>query len=487
MELDQTTFYSIFGLSSKASEKEIRRSYIKLARELHPDKSKSDSSAEIFKIVVHAHSVLTDLEKKSFYDNSLKEKGLFHYNSSTSKQHSSPSQYVETVTNSKNISKETIIITKAKANRKSKPYEQQPYGFGAYEKFKSYDNGNIPKSHKINATETDVKSEKKHENNATNKKDDHIENSVSSEETFIQKEKNTKNSRTFSHSDDKEGNDEQQFPSKRVHLQVKGLRQNKIFNNNNNRSKGKKKNTSGSMSDNSFKESINADIQGPLNDLLNKFKERKIENNYTKFKKEERKFDLNLEDLSLDDYIEAKSKPLRIREPVLQSISLKELYKTLPKDEYEVFDMNKLKKSLKSVPEIKRLKTLNSNTNSNITQVNETEFDITNIYSQLPTVIDFPDRINSLQEVRHIKERITDFTLHCNQIKLILLTTLNDQLSNDINSKAAFLDSGDSNSWLRNKLYDMNITKILTELQDRQYTVAAKYQKLFNEVPNFFQ
>lgn len=62
--LDRTTYYSILGLTSNATSLEVHKSYLKLARLLHPDKTKSDKCEELFKAVVHAHSVLTDKDEK---------------------------------------------------------------------------------------------------------------------------------------------------------------------------------------------------------------------------------------------------------------------------------------------------------------------------------------------------------------------------------------------------------------------------------------
>jgi len=63
--------YSILGLSRGADSGEIRRQYLKLSRQFHPDKVSSDQkeSAEArFKGISEAYEILSDDQKRSFYD-----------------------------------------------------------------------------------------------------------------------------------------------------------------------------------------------------------------------------------------------------------------------------------------------------------------------------------------------------------------------------------------------------------------------------------
>ncbi len=63
--------YSILELSRNAEPSEIRRSYLKLSRQYHPDKaSESDRVANEakFKEISTAYEILNDPEKKAFYD-----------------------------------------------------------------------------------------------------------------------------------------------------------------------------------------------------------------------------------------------------------------------------------------------------------------------------------------------------------------------------------------------------------------------------------
>lgn len=62
-------FYAELGVSSTASADEIKKSYRKLARDLHPDKNPGDARSEAkFKSVGEAYSVLSNVESRKKYD-----------------------------------------------------------------------------------------------------------------------------------------------------------------------------------------------------------------------------------------------------------------------------------------------------------------------------------------------------------------------------------------------------------------------------------
>lgn len=67
--MEYKDYYKILGVSRDADEKEIKKSFRRLAREYHPDMNKGDKSAEEkFKEVNEAYEVLSDKEKRSRYD-----------------------------------------------------------------------------------------------------------------------------------------------------------------------------------------------------------------------------------------------------------------------------------------------------------------------------------------------------------------------------------------------------------------------------------
>ncbi|MBW3085059.1 Curved DNA-binding protein [Austwickia sp. TVS 96-490-7B] len=62
-------FYSILGVPADADDKDIKKRYRKLARDLHPDSNPGDSGAEQrFKEIGEAYAVLSDAEQRKQYD-----------------------------------------------------------------------------------------------------------------------------------------------------------------------------------------------------------------------------------------------------------------------------------------------------------------------------------------------------------------------------------------------------------------------------------
>src|SRR3978361_1368338 len=62
-------FYAVLGVGKSASTEEIKKSYRKLARELHPDHNPGNTEAEEkFKAASEAYDVLSDDKKRKEYD-----------------------------------------------------------------------------------------------------------------------------------------------------------------------------------------------------------------------------------------------------------------------------------------------------------------------------------------------------------------------------------------------------------------------------------
>lgn len=63
-----TDYYALLGVARDADADEIKRSYRKLARELHPDVNPDPTAVDRFKEVTAAYEVLSDPEKRQMYD-----------------------------------------------------------------------------------------------------------------------------------------------------------------------------------------------------------------------------------------------------------------------------------------------------------------------------------------------------------------------------------------------------------------------------------
>jgi curved DNA-binding protein len=67
--MENIDYYKILGVDRKASDKELKKAFRKLARKYHPDVNSGDSEAvEMFKKINEANEVLSDPEKRKQYD-----------------------------------------------------------------------------------------------------------------------------------------------------------------------------------------------------------------------------------------------------------------------------------------------------------------------------------------------------------------------------------------------------------------------------------
>jgi curved DNA-binding protein len=69
MSVEFKNYYDVLGVSSNASDAEIKKAFRKLARKYHPDIAKDKSGSEIkFKEINEANEVLSDPDKRRKYD-----------------------------------------------------------------------------------------------------------------------------------------------------------------------------------------------------------------------------------------------------------------------------------------------------------------------------------------------------------------------------------------------------------------------------------
>ena len=64
---DDDHYYTL-GIHSKASERDIKTAYRKLALQYHPDKNKEVGAEDIFKQATAAYAVLSDQTTRRRYD-----------------------------------------------------------------------------------------------------------------------------------------------------------------------------------------------------------------------------------------------------------------------------------------------------------------------------------------------------------------------------------------------------------------------------------
>ena len=65
---NEETLYDLLGVSSDASQGEIKAAYRNLAKRYHPDVNKSEEASKRMSDINHAYSVLGDPAKRSAYN-----------------------------------------------------------------------------------------------------------------------------------------------------------------------------------------------------------------------------------------------------------------------------------------------------------------------------------------------------------------------------------------------------------------------------------
>lgn len=63
-----TDYYSLLGLPRNATDEQIKKAYRRMAMEYHPDRNSSPGAHEQFKEINEAYEVLSDPQKRAYYD-----------------------------------------------------------------------------------------------------------------------------------------------------------------------------------------------------------------------------------------------------------------------------------------------------------------------------------------------------------------------------------------------------------------------------------
>ena len=61
-------YYSVLGLPRNATDEQVKKAYRKLAMEYHPDRNGNPGAHEHFKEINEAYEVLSDPQKRAYYD-----------------------------------------------------------------------------------------------------------------------------------------------------------------------------------------------------------------------------------------------------------------------------------------------------------------------------------------------------------------------------------------------------------------------------------
>jgi DnaJ family protein C protein 25 len=72
--------YDVLGVDKEATSSEIKKAYYKLSLKYHPDKNSDPGADSIFKAVVNAYEVLSDVETRNGYDESVLHPERYYQN-----------------------------------------------------------------------------------------------------------------------------------------------------------------------------------------------------------------------------------------------------------------------------------------------------------------------------------------------------------------------------------------------------------------------
>ncbi|EDO18523.1 hypothetical protein Kpol_2001p27 [Vanderwaltozyma polyspora DSM 70294] len=518
MKIDETTYYSVLGLPTTANKKDIHKSYLRLARKLHPDKSKSNDFEELFKVVVQAHSILTDISSKQEYDAILKRKGLSNYTPLGYKEHTKKQNQSNNLNQqdaSKNSKKNDGVPTQSKVTRKNKPYEQQPYGFGL-----DFNEGSKMKKDKQKGRNTSKNSKEQQGSQETTNTSENLQRNAKGN-------KNNKNPRkdrfhTLDNSLDTENDNKRRNIKKAKDRTSKD--QNTYSHTNYQRKRNKVKFTQGSIRmRNPEATQSNPDLQNdwdPLKDIISQFGNSNIQDDFgienIKPSSDPRTFEL--EDLSLDceyDFVESNS---RVRRANMQNVFINEMDRLMINDP---LDMSSIKHSLYSIPYTKRQKTSQSTYTFNDQNYRFTERlprqensegpfgEIPSVFESstgtmenhrsdfnlrgrpetrendniiIPEMMHFPDAVTSKEEEVSLKTRFNHFNEDCNRTKEYILKVLKNRISVDKDLSDMMTVPEYHSLILATKSFDVHLSKQLLELNELQFNAGQRYTELFKSI-----
>lgn len=493
IHLDETTYYSTLGLRSNASEKDIHKSYVKLARELHPDKSKSAVAAELFKLISHAHSVLMDKEKKAKYDRLLVSKGLL--------SHTIKDNYHRS-----HVQVDPATPAKEKPGGPQRPYEKQPYGFNTDSASPSKPKVPIFRSFNLKHYQRASFEHKEQEASTAQRKDDGIFTSRPSTPLNANKDKRAEIKR-----DENQERDEELINDRSKLHKVNPLEgsPNSQFANHDHRHYARTKHEAKAQGRRSLSpiKTVPTTSTGKsgmpegwesLKTLLEKFKRQDVKTELRHGSPTNEKNDVQGQNEALGKIRRAKS----------QSIKLDDLSQSLP-TEMNTFDMRHVSES---IPAVKRAKldfkiseephkvdvhkdtqnlaeSLYVPVNKPLPRIYKTHHIPLDQYMisskslqwELPEMPNFKCNVLNQTEVEYCKELVKTFNERSYALKQKLLDTLRDRLTADKELHERLLKVENAANWVSSQDFDFEVVSMLGELQNRQRVVAQSFADLLKK------